>query len=295
VSQGPIQLVSPAKINLHLRVGPLAADGFHPLLSWMCTVGLADTLHVRETKSPGIRLACNRPDVPIDRTNLICRAGAALAPDRGAEVHLEKHIPLGGGLGGGSSNAATALVAFNELWQLGHTRESLAAVAAKLGSDVPFFLYGPSSICRGRGEQVRPIPPPAPRHLVLILPTIHMSTPAIYRRFDEMKMGSLDAIERAPDFASWCQLKADDLLPKLVNDLEPPAFAHTPELGLVRDKIEQQIQRVVRMSGSGSTLFTLADNADVAADLAAKITELGVLSHSYDLLRVARSNDRKKS
>ena len=278
-----MQILSPAKINLHLRVGPLAPDGFHPLLTWMCTVGLSDTLHLQEKDSPGIRLTCNRADVPTDATNLIIRAATALDPTKSATINLAKNIPIGGGLGGGSSNAASTLQALNTLWQLNHTTESLTQIAARLGSDVPFFLHGPSSVCRGRGEQITPIPRPRPRHVILIFPKIVMPTPAIYKKFDAMDLGNPDHINQSPDWHAWCQLDANDLLSKLVNDLEPPAFAHTPELGQLRQSIEQKIQRIVRMSGSGSTLFTLADNAVEATRIAARIPELGVSSHSFEL------------
>ena len=97
-----MRILSPAKINLHLRVGPRAIDGFHPLVSWMCTIGLYDTLDMNASAEPGIRLKCDQPQVPVDETNLIVRAGLALSPDRGADVTLQKKIPMGGGLGGGS-------------------------------------------------------------------------------------------------------------------------------------------------------------------------------------------------
>jgi 4-diphosphocytidyl-2-C-methyl-D-erythritol kinase len=105
-----MRVLSPAKINLHLRVGPRAPDGFHPLLSWMCTVALHDTIEMTATNEPGIRLTCDHPAVPTNETNLIIRAARALNPKLGADVTLKKQIPVGGGLGGGSSNAAFALL-----------------------------------------------------------------------------------------------------------------------------------------------------------------------------------------
>ena len=202
-----MRILSPAKINLHLRVGPRAADGFHPLLSWMCTVGLHDTIEMTATNEPGIRLKCDRPEVPIDATNLIVRAGHALNPNLGAEVSLQKKIPIGGGLGGGSSNAAFALIGFNKLWNLNLPNDHLAAIASQLGSDVPFFLHGPSSICAGRGEIVTPIPRPAAKHAVLFFPNLSMSTPAVYRKFDEMNLGSDAAIHHQPDWQSWSKAR----------------------------------------------------------------------------------------
>lgn len=272
-----MRILSPAKINLHLRVGPPGADGFHPLLSWMCTVGLYDTIEMEAKREPGVRLRCDRPDVPVDGSNLIVRAAEALrGPHMGADVTLHKKIPMGGGLGGGSSNAAFALQGFNQLWGLNHSTSRLAEIGATLGSDVVFFLHGPSSVCAGRGERVTPIGRPLAKFAVLVFPKLSMSTPAVYRRFDEMKLGSSEAIERQPDWKAWQQLPAEELLPWLKNDLEMPAFSLCPELGELRQRLERQIGRIVRMSGSGSTLFTLADDFAAAEAVAAHIRRPGI-------------------
>ncbi len=269
MSDTPVQ--APAKINLHLRVGPARPDGFHPLLTWMVTVGLSDVL----TVAPADRLTftCDDPTLPTDERNLVVKAITALAArlnrDPAVAVHLAKKVPAGGGLGGGSSDAAHALMAVADLW--GATDPAmLAAVAAGVGSDVPFFLYGPSSVCRGRGEVVTPVAPPAvAKHAVLVLPNMAVSTPAVYRRFDEMGLGS----DTAGDLGegAWTSLPAAELMRHLVNDLEPPAFALRPDLGELRSRLERTLGRVVRMSGSGSTLFTLFDDPGSAADAAASI------------------------
>jgi 4-diphosphocytidyl-2-C-methyl-D-erythritol kinase len=110
-----------------------------------------------------------------------------------------------------------------------------------------------------------------------------MPTPAIYRKFDEMNLGNADHINRSPDWHAWCQLDARNLLPKLVNDLEAPAFAYAPALGQLRATLEQDIQRIVRMSGSGSTLFTLADDSEEAANIAVKIRDFGASVVNFEL------------
>jgi 4-diphosphocytidyl-2-C-methyl-D-erythritol kinase len=266
-----MRILSPAKINLHLRVGPLGKDGFHPILSWMCAVGLHDLMDIEARDEPGVSLKCDREDVPVDERNLIVHAGRALDQDRGANVTLQKKIPMGGGLGGGSSNAAFALIGFNELWNLNLPISKLAEIGAGLGSDVPFFLHGPSSVCKGRGEKVTAIGPPLPKYAVLVFPEISISTPAVYRRFDEMKLGTADAVQMQPDWNSWTQMPADALLKNLVNDLEGPAFSLCPQLNELRLTCEKRIGRTVRMSGSGSTLFTLADEKEEAASLVSKI------------------------
>ncbi len=207
-----VRIVAPAKINLHLRVGPVRPDGFHPLLTWMVTVGLADGLSISAgAAGTGVVLTCDDPALPTDGRNLVVKAILALCDRAGrpadVAVHLRKAVPAGGGLGGGSSDAAHALVAVAD--RLGVTdRAVLAAVAAGVGSDVPFFLYGPSSVCRGRGEAVRPVPPPArARHAVLVLPAVAVPTADAYRTFDRMGLGS--DIEAEPDWPTWVALPAD--------------------------------------------------------------------------------------
>jgi 4-diphosphocytidyl-2-C-methyl-D-erythritol kinase len=288
-----MRLLAPAKINLHLRVGPVESTGFHPLMSWFCAVGLFDTLTFHQSTvsvepANAVSLTCDDPALLCDQTNLIIRAanaiqdeivrstpGQSVAPpriDRFA-VRLKKRIPSGGGLGGGSSDAARTLLGLNRLWKLDWPVSRLARLSAALGSDVPFFLFGPSSVCTGRGEIVHPIARPRPRWVVLILPGYAISTPAVYRKFDEMRLGDRDAIERQPDWKQWADLSAGPLLSRLVNDLEPPAMALCPELAKLRSDIEASIARPVRMSGSGSSLFTLFDENDEALSAAARIEE----------------------
>jgi 4-diphosphocytidyl-2-C-methyl-D-erythritol kinase len=272
-----LRLLSPAKINLHLRVAPLAPDGFHPLMSWFCTIGLFDLLEVNRAENFEISLACNWEQIPTDQTNLVIRAAKALMDRtgemRGARIYLSKRIPVGGGLGGGSSNAATVLRGLHNFWELKLPYEELDTIARTLGSDVPFFLHGPSAVCTGRGEHISPIPRPKALSAVLIFPRISVPTPAVYKKFDEMKLGSLEAIQTQPDWTRWSALRATALLPNLVNDLEAPAFALHPQIAKLRGEIEQFLGRPVRMSGSGSTLFTLADDQIEGEEIAVRITD----------------------
>ena len=329
-----MRVCCPAKINLHLRVGRRRpADGYHPLLTWMTTVGLFDTLTLDESTTtapdaPGaaiapagevLRLRSDGPGLACDSSNLVVRAANAFAAAVGTDGHddivpgggdagreaagaaggersgvdtahvngpvgrprarvdgevtrvrpvdafLAKQIPLGAGLGGGSADAAATLRGLNALWHAGWSNDRLAELAATLGSDVPFFLYGPSSVCTGRGERVAPVPPPAvARWAVLVLPDVHMPTADVYRRFDALDLGCDDAIGRPPDWNEWATLPADELMPRLVNDLERPAFEIRPALGRLRERIELALRRPVRMSGSGSSLFTLCDEPSEA-------------------------------
>jgi len=324
-----MRLLAPAKINLHLRVGPARADGFHPLVSWMATVGLFDNLVLESTKpataqsrrgtgagsgtdagntgsgiggrSAPVALTCDLPGLPCDERNLVVRialafgeavrSGKSAVPinghpgdqprrtvglgepveDTGIRATLQKRIPVGAGLGGGSSDAARTLLALNQLWEAEWAADVLSAFAARFGSDLSFFVYGPSSVCRGRGEVVVPIARPTPGWAVLVLPKLSMPTAEVYRRFDQMKLGRASDVSDEPDWNQWTRLNSLELLPKLVNDLEAPAFAIAPQLGELRARVEELLGRPVRMSGSGSSLFTLFDTESEAKDASARI------------------------
>jgi 4-diphosphocytidyl-2C-methyl-D-erythritol kinase len=328
-----LRLLAPAKINLHLRVGPPPTPGgFHPLLTWMCTVALFDTLTLSRAALPSAEssrgllagaiseLNCDDPAVPCDATNLIVRAGTILADhivnaDRSApyadaadratreggdapvgsqvrtranvvrgtegtaawlglprwKASLQKRIPTGAGLGGGSSDGARAMLGLERAWAAGLSRAQLAQLSARVGSDLPFFFFGSSSICTGRGEVVRPTPPPQAKWAVLVLPKIAMPTPAVYRKFDAMRLGDATSIAAEPAWEQWARLPAIDLLPKLVNDLETPAFSLRPDLASIREQVESQLRRPVRMSGSGSSLFTLYDDQAAAQNAATQL------------------------
>jgi 4-diphosphocytidyl-2-C-methyl-D-erythritol kinase len=275
-----MRLVAPAKINLCLRVGKPREDGFHPLVSWMISVGLFDTLTFERARRDGLSLSCDVPGLVGDQQNLVEKAAAALVQDStrrieegsvvgGVLATLDKRIPVGAGLGGGSSDAARTLLGLNRLWKLGLRNEELGAIAARLGSDVPFFLHLPSSICTGRGEIVRPVPPPTVKWCLLVLPAYSIATPAVYKRLDELGLGA--RLDNQPSWEKWSGLDAEQLLKLLVNDLETPAFSIRPELGELREAIERKLSRIVRMSGSGSSLFSLFDFEQQAKLAAEKV------------------------
>jgi 4-diphosphocytidyl-2-C-methyl-D-erythritol kinase len=264
--------LAPAKLNLHLRIARPRADGFHPLLTWMTTIGLFDSLTFCEGEPGEITMTCDEPGVPCDDRNLVMKAAKLLAQgtDHSVIIQLEKNIPHGGGLGGGSSDAAFTLLGLRRFWKMDIPPEGLDKVAAKLGSDINFFLHGPSNICTSRGEIVKPITAPAVAKWALLwLPNLVMPTPAVFRRFDEMKLGSDITVE--PDWNQWAALSSHDLLPLLANDLETPAFTIEPSLGELRQRLERTIGRPVRMSGSGSSLFTLFDEPGEAQHLAGQL------------------------
>jgi 4-diphosphocytidyl-2-C-methyl-D-erythritol kinase len=279
-----MHLLAPAKLNLHLRVGPLRVDGFHPVLTWMVKIGLFDKLAIEPHSQPGASLRCDDPTVPTDERNLVIKAFNAAQADlarpghveQGVEIRLHKRIPAGAGLGGGSSDAAAMLLAMRELWQWKPPNHRLEEIAAGIGSDVGFFLHRGSAICRGRGERVEPIDPPKPKWAVLILPGRPMPTGPVYQRFDQMRLGRQENVENEPPWRAWTELGALELLPRLVNDLEPAAFDLDPELRRLRDAAEARLGRTVRMSGSGSSLYTLFDGEQEAVAAANDATAIGV-------------------
>jgi 4-diphosphocytidyl-2-C-methyl-D-erythritol kinase len=185
---------APAKLNLFFEVLAERSDGYHEIETLMCPISWYDTLHFQETSNGQVSLAC-RPSlaakergldcVPDGPENLVLQAVELVRQRtgvrRGASLRLIKRIPAAAGLGGGSSDAAAALLAANEAWQLGRSREELAAWGAELGSDVPFFLSGGAAVCRGRGEQIEPIAGLGLLHFVVVRPPAGLSTAAVYR------------------------------------------------------------------------------------------------------------------
>jgi len=208
------------------------------------------------------------------------REGGAMT-DFGLKVALQKRIPVGAGLGGGSSDGAFTLFALNHLWNLKLSRQRLMEIAKSIGSDVPFFLGGPSAICRGRGEEVENIERPASKWVTIIFWPRPMPTPLVYRKFDELRLGKESNLSPEPPWSQWVNLASQDLLPQLVNDLEAAAFAIDPQLGELRADLESLLSRAVRMSGSGSSLFSLYDRgqeAEAAARLMVQRHNLQVLT-----------------
>jgi 4-diphosphocytidyl-2-C-methyl-D-erythritol kinase len=174
-----------AKINRELRVGRRRADGYHEVFSRIASIDLADRLTVETCET--LEFSCDDGSVPAGAENLVVRAARALAGRAGiapaARIRLEKRVPMGGGLGGGSADAAMALRLLARLWELDETDAGLAEIAASLGSDVPFFLEGGEADARGRGEIVTPAPDVAPVELLLLVPPFGISTRVVYERY----------------------------------------------------------------------------------------------------------------
>ena len=274
---------APAKINLHLEVLGLRPDGFHELAMVMQMLDLADQLRLRPTADGQISLTCNRADLPTDGSNLIVKAAELLKarvglPELGASIELEKRIPIGAGLAGGSSNGAAALVGLNALWGCGFSRQQLLEMAAQLGSDMPFCIEGGTQLCFGRGEVLEPAAlAGAPAFGVLLIkhPEASVSTPWAYGRCREQRGDFYlsseaefeqrrQALRGGPLLAA---LAGERPLPPLRNDLQGVV---EPEVASVREGLSLLRQATdalaVAMSGSGPSLFALfADHAAAQA------------------------------
>lgn len=262
-----ITLRAPAKINLSLVVLAPRPDGYHDLHSLMGTVDLFDDLRIRRTDSGGIRLGCSGIPSPDGPENLVVKAAKRLAEQIGREPQLEitlhKRIPAGGGLGGASSDAAATLVGLNRLWQAGLSVKELHHLAAGLGSDVPFFLYAPLALCTGRGEIVRPLPSRCRRALLLIFPSVSVSTAAVYHEYDYEHHRAEEQLAQIRDRLDAGDI--DGLLELNINSLAPVTARLFPEIAAVRERLAQAGIGPVHQSGSGSTLFVMGSPGQVAA------------------------------
>ena len=270
-SSQSIRVCAPAKVNLFLEVLGKRADGYHEIVTVMQRVSLHDVLTFEPTES-GIEITCTDPSIPTDRGNLVWRAVEALQQATGGRwgcrVAIDKRIPAGSGLGGGSSDAAATLRAVNELCSLGLDASALGRMATALGSDVPFFLGPPTAVCRGRGEILEPVTVAAPFHYVLVMSGLHVSTAEVYKRL------ALSLTARRKDVSILENaLVAGDVErvgAHLFNRLETSAFAVHPELGERLSALARLGVCGARMSGSGSTLFALCRDARHAFDIQAR-------------------------
>jgi 4-diphosphocytidyl-2-C-methyl-D-erythritol kinase len=244
-NSGAIELLAPAKLNLRLEIVGTRPDGYHEIDSVFQAIDLADRLRIE--RAPAIALTVEG-DAPADRTNLVWRAAEALRV--GARIHLEKRIPSGAGLGGGSSDAAAALLGLVRLYRLGIAPQRLLETALSLGADVPFFLTGGRARCGGIGERVVPLPSPAPLRFLLLWPEIPLSTARVYRAYDE-EMALTPGGKRATVAGGK---QGTDLLPYF-NRLQEAAERLDPRLRDVRSEAERTFGLPFTMTGSGSAYF----------------------------------------
>jgi len=268
---------SPCKVNLILNILGQRADGFHELETVMQPVNLCDEMSFARAGS-GVQLTCSNSELPVDAKNLVHRAAtaflAAAKISDGVKIHLQKNLPLAGGIGGGSANAAVTFAALNELFGAPLPLEKLHALAAALGSDVPFFLYDQPALATGRGENVRPLEKFSAlrgKAFFLVHPGFGISTPWSYQnlaRFPQDQNGTPGRAQKLISLLQDGDLKA--AAGEVYNSLEAPAFDKFPVLQLYREFLRENGALVALMSGSGSTTFAIAENLSAAENLAEK-------------------------
>ena len=274
-----LEVETPAKINVGLHLLGKRPDGYHELESLVMAVSLTDTLAAEATADGALALAvrCAGADAPADDSNLVLRAARLLQSQgrvaAGARLTLTKRIPAARGLGGGSSDAAAALLLLDRLWQSGLGVPQLSALGAQLGSDVPFFLNGPLAIMRGRGERLEPIASKVNVWVVLVLPAFGLATRDVYQRAKVPLTTSAGAATL--DWSLLVQGHVGKLGKHLRNDLEPAAQSLNPEMLRLRGLLELTGAKCVSMTGSGSALYALAATADDARSIADALCRMG--------------------
>jgi 4-diphosphocytidyl-2-C-methyl-D-erythritol kinase len=262
----PFTLPAFAKINLFLHIHGRREDGYHELCTAFQTISLHDSLTFSPSKDSEIVFTCDDPAMPTGDRNLIVRAATLLKKefnvDQGANIHLTKRIPSPGGLGGGSSDAAVALIGLVKLWGLNISSTRLSLLGAELGSDTPFFFYGGTALGTGRGTEITPLGDFTNDKMLLVTPLVNVSTADAYSL---LSLPSLTK-EESKSILKICHNEAESLLSvqsELRNDFEEVVFQLKPELAQVKDSLLQLNPVKVLMTGSGASFF--ASFADESA------------------------------
>lgn len=290
-----IHLRAHAKINWTLEVLGKRDDGFHEVDTLMQTVSLHDELWIEPRRRADCVIECSSDAVPTDRTNLIWKAWDLMRrefPDRVGGIHVEllKRIPAGAGLGGGSSDAAATLIGINRLFELRLRKTKLAELAARLGSDVPFFIYGGLARAQGRGEIITPIPSRLARiPLVIVYPGFPSPTAKAYQA-----LGAPSCIKKAggPTATNLAAKAAQrgnfpGLLKNLTNSFDSVLTGKNARYGLLKKRMAQASLERIMLSGSGSACFGVAKTP-----LAAREATLGLQHHYPDSFAVVTSVQR---
>jgi len=266
-------------------------DGFHEVATILQTISLHDTL-IFERSDNGIELTCDDCSLPIDETNLITKAANALRAEfrieDSARIELRKLIPMGGGLGGGSSNAAVTLIGLSRLWSLNVSFEKLYEIGSGVGSDVPFFLYGGTALATGTGTAIEPNPDVRLGPIIVVTPNVWISTREAYADLDAANLTSADTERILLNYRFEAEIPANT-----VNDFEKTVFAAFPEIADVKAKLLELGAQWALMSGSGASVFGIFENEET------RQTALKALGErtdwrSFAVAAVSRSEYREK-
>jgi 4-diphosphocytidyl-2-C-methyl-D-erythritol kinase len=276
----PASAPSPAKLNLHLLITGKRPNGYHEIESLMVPLELCDTVTISAGSARcGASVSCNWPGVPLDETNLAARAARIFFENAkkclDLEISIEKKIPPGAGLGGGSSNAATVLVLLNRIFGQPFDEPALCEMASALGADVPFFVSGKPAVARGIGELLEPVEKIHPYHVVLVYPGFGLPTGQVYGQFNftltrPVKIHRLRILKDGAKGKVCIETGPEHVKGFLYNDLEAPALAIRPEISAVKQALDEAGAEGSLMTGSGSSvfgLFTDREKALAARDL----------------------------
>jgi 4-diphosphocytidyl-2-C-methyl-D-erythritol kinase len=262
----PLILKAPAKINWFLRITGKRDDGYHNISSLFQCIDLYDDLSF--TASEGIELICDL-DIPIEE-NIVYRTACLLkkltSSRKGARITLNKNIPHGAGLGGGSSDAACALKGLNTIWRLGLTGAELSSIALEIGSDVPFFLKGPSALAEGRGERLQPLKVLPSVDLLIVKPDVSVSTAWAYSSYDALRKLTKKAIDIKLFIQAFNRQDFAFLRGLIENDLEKVVAERYPVVGDIKSELARTGAVISAMTGSGSAVFGVFENRKKAEE-----------------------------
>jgi 4-diphosphocytidyl-2-C-methyl-D-erythritol kinase len=283
VPTGSVTVRTPGKINLYLAVGDLLDSGYHELTTLFHAVSLVDEVTVRDADVLSLKITGEGAEqLPLDERNLAWQAAELMAEHVGRapdlSISIDKSIPVAGGMGGGSADAAAVLVAINSLWELGVARRDLHTLAAKLGSDVPFALHGGTALGTGRGEELATVLARNTFHWVLAFADGGLSTPKVFRELDRLReVGAPPRLDDPePVVAALAAGDPEQLAPLLGNELQPAALSMKPALRRVlRAGVEAGALAGI-VSGSGPTCAFLCRSASSAVDVGTELTGAGV-------------------
>jgi 4-diphosphocytidyl-2-C-methyl-D-erythritol kinase len=258
-----MKILSPAKINLFLHVRGKRPDGYHELFSLMCCVTLFDEISLQFGGGETIEIDCSHRNVPADESNLAYQAASLFLSQRSSrqslKIHLTKNIPVAAGLGGGSSNAASILLALNIHYGHPFSRKHLMEMGLKLGADVPFFIFQKPALATGIGDKLDTFEGGLPYRVLLLYPGFNVSTAETYQN---LNLG-LTKAKKKPT-SNHLKLNRFNPVRHLTNDLEQVTALKYPEIGLAKEKLLNLGAVGALMSGSGPTVFGLFDNAETA-------------------------------
>ncbi|SDI26832.1 4-diphosphocytidyl-2-C-methyl-D-erythritol kinase [Arthrobacter subterraneus] len=288
-----VRVKAPGKINVSLRVGTPREDGYHSVASVYLAVSLYEEITATATDDGAITVtvdgqgSLNLPmeEIPLDASNLAARAAALLAElsenSTGVHLNITKRVPIAGGMGGGSADAAAALLACDALWNSGFSRDELAKIAVDLGADVPFALIGGTAVGVGVGEQLTPAISKTPLHWVLVPSNFGLSTPAVYRTLDDLRLANGDVPPEIPEIdpqilTAMRSGDAHALADLLHNDLQAAALELAPELKDILHAGRDAGALAGIVSGSGPTVAFLAESEEHAATVDALLATAGL-------------------